>query len=83
MKNMGLCLCISHELINEFLSLHSRLIDMDEHWAPTSYYCFFCAIDYDYVVKYENFSEEIPYIWEKIGQNQTVSQQRWNSPGTF
>ena len=56
---------------------------MDEHWAPTSYYCFFCAIDYDYVVKYENFSEEIPYIWDKIGQNKTVSQQRWNSPGTF
>ena len=56
-----------------------RLVDMDEHWVPSSYYCSTCGFHYDYVIKYENFETEIPYLWQKLGQN--VSQGRWTSPG--
>ena len=54
---------------------------MDEHWCPSVYYCAVCAINYDYVVRYENLDTEMPFILKKLGLDEKVPDDRWNSPG--
>ena len=56
-----------------------RLVDMDEHWMPITNYCGICAVHYDYIIKYENFATEMPFLWKKLGHS--VSEERWSSPG--
>lgn len=34
----------------------------DEHWKPISLQCNMCEFDFDYIIKYENFKEEIDYL---------------------
>lgn len=31
---------------------------MDEHWKPASYYCSACMIEYDYIIKFEDYLDE-------------------------
>jgi len=58
----------------------SRLIDMDEHWAPSSYYCSNCGFHYDYIIRYENFDSEMPYLWNKVGHKVSDERDRSYKP---
>ena len=31
---------------------------MDEHWKPTFNYCSMCVLNYDYVIKFEDYLNE-------------------------
>lgn len=34
----------------------------DEHWKPISRHCHVCEFPFDYIIRYENFSDEIKYL---------------------
>jgi len=38
--------------------IESRKSAMDEHWKPTMNYCSLCVINYDYVIKFEDYLSE-------------------------
>lgn len=40
--------------------------DFDEHWLSPITYCSLCNIKYDYILHFENFHEEIQYVWKKL-----------------
>ncbi|XP_068223912.1 carbohydrate sulfotransferase 10-like [Palaemon carinicauda] len=39
----------------------------DAHWKPYEENCCLCTFDYDYITKVETLSEDLEYIFEKIG----------------
>ena len=49
-----------------------RLVDMDEHWVPSSYYCSTCGFHYDYVIKYENFDGNRPFVYDVLTFGPTI-----------
>lgn len=38
--------------------LHSDPFGFDEHWLPISLHCSMCRIDYNYIIKFEDFTNE-------------------------
>lgn len=42
--------------------LHTDPEDYDEHWRPVTLHCHVCLFHFDYIIKYENFEEEINFL---------------------
>ena len=53
------------------------------HWRPISVLCNACGIKYDFIVHSDNLSEELHYIWQKLGLNSSSlpTRIRANSAG--
>lgn len=50
--------------------------DYDKHWRPISVICHVCDYDFKYIIKYENFKEEVDYLIYML-------QQRGMLPSNF
>ncbi|KAK4327692.1 hypothetical protein Pmani_001843 [Petrolisthes manimaculis] len=46
--------------------INTSLDDFDEHWKPITLLCQVCSISYDYILKYENFKEEVDFLVESL-----------------
>lgn len=42
--------------------LHTDPADYDEHWRPVVIHCHVCLFHFDYIIKYENFGDEIDFL---------------------
>ena len=45
----------------------------DEHWAPFDRLCHPCAVNYDFIGRYEDLAEDAPYLVKKAGITDRVS----------
>jgi len=52
----------------------------DEHWAPQVEFCNLCDTSYNFILKYENFLTEIPFLWQNLGVQNLISPDRWTQP---
>lgn len=41
--------------------------EFDEHWLSPTTSCSVCLIHYDHIVHFENFPDEIRYVWKDLG----------------
>ena len=57
--------------------IDSKTSRMDEHWKPTHHYCSLCMINYDYILKFEQLSQEIQDFLEQSRLKQFVSEDVW------
>lgn len=58
------------EFTNFVVDSHRRL---DEHWAPFDKLCHPCAVNYDFIGRYEDLGEDAPYLTQKTGIDDLVS----------
>ena len=56
--------------------LDSPRFKLDEHWQLATVRCFFCAIEYDFIGKFENFQDELPRLYKEAG----VPSVSWEFP---
>jgi len=52
----------------------------NEHWIPQTHYCSLCSIKFDYIIKYESLSDEIPLMWQRIGWYKNLKNESWSNP---
>ena len=45
----------------------------DEHWTPFDRLCHPCAVNYDFIGRYEDLAEDAPYLVKKAGIDDRVS----------
>ena len=50
--------------------LIQAIIEMNPHWRPQYYQTFQGSIDYEFVGRYESFSADINYVFDKISTTQ-------------
>nr|XP_053635326.1 carbohydrate sulfotransferase 11-like [Cherax quadricarinatus] len=64
--------------------LNTDVDSYDEHWKPISRLCHVCEFNFDYIIKYENFKEEINYFVEMLkesGRLPTKFHLQWKNRG--
>lgn len=49
--------------------LNTDIEKYDEHWKPISLQCNMCEFDFDYIIQYENFKEEIDVFVEMLQES--------------
>ena len=54
----------------------------DEHWAPYDKLCHPCAVNYDFIGRFENLYEEASYLIKKAGIEDRVSSHSFHSSNT-
>ena len=47
--------------------LDSPIVKLNEHWQLATVRCFPCAIEYDFIGKFENFQDEFPDLYKAAG----------------
>ena len=58
--------------------IHQKKSSMDEHWKPTANYCSMCIINYDYVIKFEDLSQESQEFLKVTNLKQFISDDIWD-----
>ncbi|XP_064092574.1 carbohydrate sulfotransferase 11-like isoform X1 [Macrobrachium nipponense] len=64
--------------------INTDVTSYDEHWKPIWLQCHVCDFDYDYIIKYENFEEEIGLfinILKGNGQLPSTFALQWENRG--
>ena len=56
--------------------LDSPIVKLNEHWQLATVRCFPCAIEYDFIGKFENFQDELPDLYKAAG----VPSVSWEFP---
>ncbi|XP_046485014.1 carbohydrate sulfotransferase 11 isoform X2 [Neodiprion pinetum] len=54
----------------EFLRFITKEKYFDEHWAPYNQFCRPCALNYDYILKFETFKRDEDFLIQELELNQ-------------
>ena len=57
----------------EFTKYLVKIRSFNEHWAQFDKLCHPCAVNYDFIGRYENLAEDAPYLIKKAGIDDRVS----------
>lgn len=57
----------------EFVNYLTETRRVDEHWKSFDKICHPCAVDYDFIGRYEDLAEDAPYLVKKAGIDDRVS----------
>ena len=53
----------------QYITSNTRNLYADEHWRPINRHCSFCTVNYDFIIKFENFEEEGNYLKSRLAEN--------------
>jgi len=55
-------------------------LSMNEHWSPQYRYCTLCNVNYNFVIKFEEFETEMPSMYSIMGVQKFLNQNYWHNP---